>query len=125
MNLRIVFAIGTLVAVSGLPLLAEELVTNGLVFGPGRRARGGCRQIAVCREMDQSGQGSEVRDFVRQDEGRRTAGSGRPRLRRNVAAIGGRNSIVFKRQELVNDQDDAFDALITGTGHTWFCSDGR
>ena len=64
---------------------------------------------------------SVVRDFVRQDEGRRKAGSGRPTLRTEVAAIGGRSTIVFKRQELVNDQDDAFDHLITGSGYTWFC----
>ncbi len=64
---------------------------------------------------------SPARDFVKQDEGRKVAGSGRPTLRTNVAALGGRSAIVFKRQELVNDQDDLFDHLITGSGYTWFC----
>ncbi len=61
-----------------------------------------------------------AKDFVRQDEGRAEAGSGRPTLRRNVAAIGGHNTVVFRRQELVNPEEDAFDHLLTGNGYTWF-----
>lgn len=64
--------------------------------------------------------GFEAKDFVKQDEGRKEPGSGRPTLKRNIAAIGGHNTIVFQRQELVNPHEDAFDHLLTGTGHTWF-----
>jgi hypothetical protein len=62
---------------------------------------------------------SPARVFVRQDEGRPIPGSGRPSLKRSVAAIGGRDVLVFRRQELVNHHEDAFDHLITGSGYTW------
>lgn len=61
-----------------------------------------------------------ARDFVKQDQGRKEPGSGRPTRKRNVAAIGGHDTIVFQRQELVNHQEDAFDHLLTGSGYTWF-----
>jgi hypothetical protein len=35
-----------------------------------------------------------------------------------VAAIGGHDTLVFKRQELVNHDEDAFDHLLTGNGYT-------
>ena len=62
---------------------------------------------------------SSARDFVKQDEGRKEAGSGRPTLKRSVAAIGGHDTLVFRRQELVNHDEDAFDHLLTGSGYTW------
>lgn len=61
-----------------------------------------------------------ARDFVKQDEGRKEPGSGRPTLKKSVAAIGGHDALVFRRQELVNHEEDAFDHLITGNGYTWF-----
>ncbi len=64
--------------------------------------------------------GFEAKDFVKQDEGRKEPGSGRPTLKRNIAAIGGHGTIVFQRQELVNHHEEAFDHLLTGSGHTWF-----
>ncbi len=63
---------------------------------------------------------SAARDFVKRDEGRKERGSGRPTLRKSVAAIGGHNVLVFRRQELVNHEEDAFDKLLTGSGYTWF-----
>jgi hypothetical protein len=62
---------------------------------------------------------SPARAFVKQDEGRSIPGSGRPSLKRSVATIGGRDVLVFRRQELVNHHEDAFDHLITGSGYTW------
>jgi hypothetical protein len=47
-------------------------------------------------------------------------GTGHPTLKEKVAAIGGHNAVVFKRQELINSDEDAFDHLITGSGYTWF-----
>jgi hypothetical protein len=61
-----------------------------------------------------------AKDFLKQDEGRREPGSGRPTLKKSVAAIAGHNTVVFKRQELVNHDEDAFDHLLTGRGYTWF-----
>ena len=52
--------------------------------------------------------------FVKRDKGRAEPGSGRPTLREN-----GKPSIVFRQQELVAMDEDAFDGLTTGKGHTW------
>src|SRR5687768_10237953 len=62
-----------------------------------------------------------AKDFSRRDEGRKVAGSGRPRLVKNVAELKGHNTLAFKQQELLNMDEDAFDHLITGGGYTWFC----
>jgi hypothetical protein len=62
---------------------------------------------------------SPARFFLKQDQGREIPGSGRPTLKPAVAAIGGHNTLVFQRQELVNDEEDAFDHLTTGSGYTW------
>lgn len=56
--------------------------------------------------------------FVKRDEGRKEAGSGRPTLRRN-ATPDGRPALVFLQQELVCMDEDAFDGLTKGKGHTW------
>ena len=61
-----------------------------------------------------------AKDFLKRDQGRREPGSGRPTLKKSVAAIGGHSTLVFKRQELVNHEEDAFDHLLTGSGYTWF-----
>jgi len=60
-----------------------------------------------------------ARDFVKQDAGRKEPGSGRPTLKKSVAAIGGHDTLVFRRQELVNHDEDAFDHLLTRSGYTW------
>lgn len=62
---------------------------------------------------------SAAKNFVKQDEGRQQRGSGRPTLKRSVAALDGHNTLVFRRQELVNHEEDAFDHLLTGSGYTW------
>ena len=64
--------------------------------------------------------GSKADLFVKRDEGRKVAGSGMPSLKTKVEAIGGHNALVFKQQELVNMDEDAFDDLLTGKGYTWF-----
>ncbi|MDN5204205.1 ThuA domain-containing protein [Fulvivirgaceae bacterium BMA10] len=63
---------------------------------------------------------NDIKDFIKRDEGRKIAGSGRPMLVLNVPELNGHNTIVFHRQELLNDNEDAFDHLINGSGHTWF-----
>jgi len=64
---------------------------------------------------------------VKQDEGRGKkvkkkmlgVGSGRPTLKKNVKSLGGNSTLVFKEQELVNHQEDAFDHMTQGSGYTW------
>ena len=60
-----------------------------------------------------------AQDFVKRDEGRSAAGSGRPSLRKNVAELHGNPSLVFLQQELVCMNEDAFDHISSGNGHTW------
>jgi type 1 glutamine amidotransferase len=61
-----------------------------------------------------------IKSFDKQDEGREKLGSGMPRLVLGVPQLNGHNSVVFHRQELMNDNEDAFDHLSTGSGYTWF-----
>lgn len=63
----------------------------------------------------------QARSFTPQDEGRAIPGSGRPSLKKNRGALNGHNSVVFREQELLNRDEDAFDHLITGSGYTFFC----
>ncbi|ALJ05393.1 hypothetical protein APS56_09800 [Pseudalgibacter alginicilyticus] len=63
---------------------------------------------------------SIIKSFNKQDQGRKELGSGMPRLELNIAALNGHNAVVFHRQELINENEDAFDHLITGSGYTWF-----
>ena len=58
-------------------------------------------------------------EFSKRDEGRAEPGSGRPALRPSVAEIGAQPALVFLQQELVCRDEDAFDSLTTGQGHTW------
>lgn len=72
-------------------------------------------------------EGNAVDVFVKQDEGREKPlkkrelgiGSGRPTLKENLASIGGNSTLIFKEQELINHQEDAFDHMTQGSGYTW------
>lgn len=64
--------------------------------------------------------GFAAQDFVQRDKGRDIPGSGRPTLKENIAELGGHNSLIFREDELVNMNENAFDHLITGSGYTWF-----
>jgi len=55
----------------------------------------------------------KARDF------KATREKGRPEIRKAVAELNGHNAIVFKEQEVLNDDEDAFDGLTTGSGYTW------
>ncbi len=96
-----------------------QIVTNGLVLD--LNADKGVQVEDDDRVVKWTNQVSTfvAKDFVKQDEGRKEPGSGRPTLKKSVAAIGGHNTLVFKRQELVNHDEDAFDHLLTGSGYTW------
>ena len=62
-----------------------------------------------------------AKDFVPNDYGIRLAkpGSGQPTWKPELSELNGHRSVVFTEDELINDQEDAFDHLITGSGYTW------
>ena len=62
----------------------------------------------------------KVKTFVATRDAGHEKGTGYPTLKENVAAIRGHSAVVFRRHELVNSDEDAFDHLITGSGYTWF-----
>lgn len=65
---------------------------------------------------------SLAKDFYPKDYGIRMAmpGSGRPKLKTKISEIKGHNSVIFNEDELINEQEDVFDYLLTGSGYTWF-----
>jgi hypothetical protein len=91
-------------------LLLDLDPNRGVALEDGDHVRAWTNQIAS----------SPAQVFVKQDEGRAVPGSGRPMLKRSVEAAGGHNVMVFRRQELINHHEDAFDHLTTGSGYTWF-----
>lgn len=62
---------------------------------------------------------AKPRSFIKRDAGRKEPGSGRPTLRAAVPELGGKPALVFRQQELVCMDEDSFDGLTTGKGHTW------
>jgi len=62
----------------------------------------------------------KAKSFIATRDASHEKGTGYPMLKEKVAAIGGHNTVAFKRQELINFDEDAFDHLITGSGYTWF-----
>ncbi|MHC4213237.1 MAG: LamG-like jellyroll fold domain-containing protein [Planctomycetota bacterium] len=62
----------------------------------------------------------KVKAFVATREANHEKGTGYPTLKENVAAIRDHNTVVFRRHELINSNEEAFDHLITGNGYTWF-----
>jgi hypothetical protein len=103
-----------------LPLLAApDLPTDALVLdldaACGLTLENGNRVSAWANQAP----GKAAQSFVKRDEGREQAGSGRPTLRKAVDQLGGKPALVFRQQELVCMDEDAFDALTTGSGHTW------
>lgn len=60
-----------------------------------------------------------AKDFVKRDEGRKEAGSGRPTLRQAIKELNGHSAVVFRGQELVCMNEDAFDDLTRGGGCSW------
>ncbi len=73
-------------------------------------------KVSIWRNQIQT---SPAKDFIKRDEGRKEAGSGRPTLRKNIAILNNHPALVFRQQELVCLDEDFFDSLSTGKGHTW------
>jgi len=120
MNLRLLilsvgFVFGTLF------LNAEEgIVTKNLILDLDA-ARGVTLADSTNRVVRWENQvaDSPAKAFVLQDKGRKVVGSGRPTLKTN--ATNDQPALVFRQQELVNHNEDAFDHLTTGSGYTWIC----
>ncbi len=62
---------------------------------------------------------TKAKSFVSRNQGRTEAGSGRPELRAGAAEIAGKPALIFRQQELTCADEDTFDGLTTGKGHTW------
>lgn len=69
----------------------------------------------------------KARDFKSTEEGRTKTiisqeelGTGRPTLSKHVSSINGHDSLIFRENELINDNDEAFHGMMTGKGYTWF-----
>jgi hypothetical protein len=62
---------------------------------------------------------SAAKHFVPNDQGREVPGSGMPSYQ-EAGADRPFPAVRFQRQELVNADEDAFDSLIHGSGHTWY-----
>lgn len=104
-----------------VPVLAtsEELPFAALVLdldaGKGVKLENGDRVAMWSNQVP----AAAAKDFVRRDDGRNELGSGRPTLVKNIATLGGKAALDFRQQELVCLDEDAFDGLTTGKGHTW------
>jgi len=60
-----------------------------------------------------------AKDFVKRDEGRKEPGSGRPSLLKTAPGLNGKAAVDFRQQELVCLDEETFDGLSAGKGHTW------
>ena len=104
-----------------MPVLAvaEDLPSAALILDldaeKGVKLEEGDRVVAWANQA----RGTVAKDFVKRDEGRKEAGSGQPTLVKDIAGLGGKAALDFRQQELVCMDEDAFDGLITGKGHTW------
>lgn len=98
---------------------AEPLSDKGLVIdldaGKGLKLEDGDKVAAWTSQAA----GAVPKDFVKRDEGRKEPGSGRPGLIKAAAGLNGKPALDFRQQELVCMDEDAFDGLSTGKGHTW------
>jgi len=90
-------------------LLLDLDASKGLTLEEGNRVAAWENQVP----------GAKAKLFVKQDEGRKEKGGGRPSLRAAAPELGGKPSLVFRRQELVCMDEDTFDGITTGKGHTW------
>jgi hypothetical protein len=96
-------------AFPGEGLLLDLDAAKGLALEDGGRVA----------EWENQTPGEKAKRFVKQDEGRKENGSGRPTLRPAISELKGKPALVFRGQELVCMDEDVFDGLTSGKGHTW------
>ena len=92
-------------------LILDLNADEGLALQEGNKVSKWVNQVAY----------NPAKAFVKRDKGRKKQGDGRPELKLKVKELNNHNSIVFLQKELVNHNEDAFDHLTTGSGHTWLC----
>lgn len=90
-------------------LILDLDAAKGVVLEDGDQVAAWRNQVAT----------STAKEFVKQDKGRKVVDSGRPLLRKEIPALHGKPALVFRQQELVCPDEDRFDKLTTGSGHTW------
>lgn len=98
---------------------AQELPTTGLILDLDAAKGVTLQQENKVIAWENQVTTSPAKEFVVQDKGRKEPGSGRPAFRANIAALNNHPSLVFLQQELVCADEDTFDSLTTGKGHTW------
>lgn len=104
-----------------IPVLAgaEPLPVNGLVLDLDAEKGVVVEDGNRVRTWTNQAPGAVAKEFVKRDEGRKEAGGGRPTWLGKLAQLGGKAALDFRQQELVAMDEDAFDGLTTGKGHTW------
>ena len=102
------------------PRTSDVLITDGLIVDLDADKGVTLEDGNMVTNWKNQVTGFAAQDFSQRDKGREIPGSGRPTLKENIAELGGHNSIVFREDELINMDEDAFDHLITGSGYTWF-----
>ena len=126
-SLRLVCTISLAVcATTAFPVLnaqenkPEGLIRDGLVLDldPERGVETNAEQRVV-RWTNQV-EGFAAKHFVPSPIGRRTPADGLPTYLSAEDSTGALPTIQFRRQELVNFDEDAFDHLTKGSGYTWF-----
>ena len=100
------------------PKAKMEIVRKGLILD--LDADGGIKMVDGRVASWGNQVNFKAKAFIATRDASHKKGTGHPALKEKVAAIGGHNTVVFKRQELINNKEDAFDHLITGSGYTWF-----
>jgi hypothetical protein len=118
--MQIVLSIPLLVTLLGAAEVAAQtgLVRKGLVLDldADRGVKVVDGRVASWRNRADS----KAKEFVATRDASHEKGTGHPVLKESISAIGGHNTVVFKRQELINSEEDAFDHLTAGSGYTWF-----
>lgn len=111
-----IFLIVTILGAAGVSAQAE-LVRKGLILDldADRGVKVVDGRVASWRNQADF----EAKEFIATRDSTHKNGTGHPVLEDNVSAIGGHNAVAFKRQELINGEEDAFDHLTTGSGYTW------
>jgi hypothetical protein len=104
----------------GPPAASDTLITDGLIVDLDADKGVTLEDGNMVTNWRNQVVGFAAQDFAQRDKGRETPGSGRPTLKENIAELNGHNSLIFREDELINMNEDAFDHLITGGGYTWF-----
>jgi len=114
-----VVAMFALIATASRALVyAEELTSKGVILDLDAD-----RGVTLNKEGRVTGWVNQARfkakDFLSTRDARHKNGTGHPKLEKGLESINGHNAVSFKRHELINSDEDAFDHLTTGNGYTW------